>query len=186
MPARSVSMGTAPSATKIVAQLGAAPDAVYLPVGGGDGLFGLHAGFTDLRHAGLIDRLPRMIGVRTAVLVALSIARDEVGGHALAAVRESQGEFVTVSERQVLDAVTELQRAGVSAEPASAAALAGLALRHEPTMVAVCVVTGHGLKSGVSPRRHQLTVGLARARQQLQVGWPAPGTRCKWGLASTG
>jgi threonine synthase len=42
-----------------------APDAVVVPVGGGDAFFGAWKGFTEFHDAGYIDSLPRMIAAET-------------------------------------------------------------------------------------------------------------------------
>jgi len=121
---------------------------VYVPVGGGDGIYGIHRGFEDLVHSGLIDRVPRLVGVRTRSPAALSIARDEVGEHAVGAVSASGGELRFANHAQIVAAVGELAQLGIHAEPASAAAVAGLLATggSERAGDVVCVVTGSGLK----------------------------------------
>ena len=57
--------GKKTAALEIWAQLGfQVPDAVVVSVGDGVILGGVHKGFLDLSRAGLIDRLPRLIGVQ--------------------------------------------------------------------------------------------------------------------------
>jgi threonine synthase len=57
--------GKKTAALEIWAQLGGtAPDAVLVSVGDGVILGGLHKGFVDLKRAGLIKRLPQLIGCR--------------------------------------------------------------------------------------------------------------------------
>ncbi len=133
---------------EIVGALGRAPVEVYVPVGGGDGVYGIHRGFEDLVHSGLIDRVPRLVGVRTRSPAALSIAGDEVGEHAVRAVSASGGQLRLVSHAQIVAAVGELAQLGIHAEPASAAAVAGLLASRGSGRAgdAVCVVTGSGLK----------------------------------------
>ena len=53
-------------AYEVVAQLGAAPDVVVTPVGGGDMLAAQWRGYLELKRAGVITRLPRMIAVNRA------------------------------------------------------------------------------------------------------------------------
>jgi threonine synthase len=71
---------------------------------------------------------------------------------ALRAVRESGGTFVAVPDEAILDAVREAgRRAGMFAEPAGAAGLAGLRHAVERGIVgrresALAVITGSGLK----------------------------------------
>jgi len=52
-------------AYEVVAALGRPPDVVVVPVGGGDGIYGIHRGFAELKRAGDIPSIPRMVGVRT-------------------------------------------------------------------------------------------------------------------------
>jgi len=55
--------GTATFAYELFEQVGRAPDAVVAPLGGGTLLLGVHLGFARLLAAGLIDRVPRLVGV---------------------------------------------------------------------------------------------------------------------------
>jgi threonine synthase len=151
------------------------PDVVVVPVGDGCILGGVAKGFRDLLDLGLIERLPRLVGVQAegsraladawrkgsercepagahtvADSISVSVPRDQ--RKALRAVRESQGAFVTVSDEAILEAMSVLAaRAGIFVEPAAAAAYAGL-LRAgadgtvEPGEETVLVLTGHGLK----------------------------------------
>jgi len=143
--------GKKTAAFEIYEQLGdRAPDAVVVPVGDGCILGGVYKGFRDLRDLAWIDRMPRLIGVQAAGSAALadawrrgedrcaeiaaatladsicvSVPRDQV--KALRAVRETGGLFVSVSDEAILDAMSLLaRRAGIFAEPAAAASLAGL------------------------------------------------------------
>lgn len=128
---------------------GKAPDWVVVPVGDGCILGGVHKGFADLRGAGLIGALPRLLGVQAEGSAALAHAwragaercapvdartvadslavdcpRDQ--RKALRAVRESRGAFVTVSDDSILASQAALaSRAGLLVEPAAAAPLAG-------------------------------------------------------------
>ena len=151
------------------------PEVVAVSVGDGCIIGGLAKGFADLAGAGLISRVPRLIGVQAEGSNALALAYergDEApraisaqtladsisvdlprdGRKALRAVRESGGTFVTVSDEAILRAQVELARAtGVFAEPAGATCVAGLtalAARGDldPETHCVAIVTGHGLK----------------------------------------
>jgi threonine synthase len=127
-----------------------------------------------MRALGLIDRLPRMLGVQAEgarpLVDAFREGRDVVPGpartladsievghprnwrKALRAVRESGGAFVAVSDEAIVDAMREAgRRAGVFGEPAGVAGLAGLKRAAEEGIVgrresALAVVTGSGLK----------------------------------------
>jgi len=151
-------------------------DVVIVPVGDGVILAGVAKGFADLERAGLISRLPRLVAVQprgaAAVVQALSDGADDVtpvaGAHSVAdslvveaprnarlclrRVRESGGAGVAVSDEAILAAIARLARTtGVFAEPAAAAALAGLEAALDQGLVdrgerVVLLVTGSGLK----------------------------------------
>ncbi|MQA81025.1 MAG: threonine synthase [Streptosporangiales bacterium] len=129
-----------------------APDVMVHPVGTGGGLWGAWKGFRELQRMGVIDRLPRMIGVQPAasaplvrafqdgqtiagahgdasLTVAQSIAGDapiQGGTRVLRAIYESGGRAVAVDDRDLFEAMRLLGREGVAAEPSAAASVAGL------------------------------------------------------------
>ena len=139
-----------------------APDVVFVSVGDGCIIGGLHKGFKDLLALGFIDSIPRIIGVQaegssylyeawknkediltkppvSGLTVADSISaglpRDRI--KALAAVTKTDGTYVQVSDEEILAAVPELARGvGVFAEPAGACAYAGLVKAVEQGLVA--------------------------------------------------
>ena len=173
-----MSEGKKTASYEIAEALGwAAPDAVIVSVGDGCIIGGLHKGFFDLHQLGWIDRMPRLIGVQAegsnylaaawedgsdvlskppidASTVADSISaglpRDRL--KAMRAVVDTSGGYVTVSDDEILAAIGELaQRTGVFAEPAAAAAYAGLsgAMAQDlldPDDRVVVLSTGSGLK----------------------------------------
>jgi threonine synthase len=127
------------------------PDMMIAPVGDGPTLVALEKGFDELVSCGLAERRPRLVGVQAercqpltrawlgapagpaeldpAATVAdgIAVVRPAVGDAVLAAVRRDGGGMVAASDDQLLGAVAALARwAGVGAEPAGAAALAGL------------------------------------------------------------
>ncbi|MDR2174016.1 MAG: threonine synthase [Burkholderiales bacterium] len=153
-----------------------APDAVIVPVGNGSLVLGCHTGFGELRNAGLIDRLPRIIAVQAArcaplarawqqwmndsvpvekgitIAEGVAIATPVRGRAVLAAVRETDGLFVTVEENEILDGIKTMASAGLYIEPASAVAPAALTkLRAQRDVGAddtvVVELTGSGLKA---------------------------------------
>jgi len=158
-----------------------APDVVFVPVGDGCIIGGVHKGLRDLRALGWIDQMPRIFGVQaegSAPLVeawekrlgplemepvdAHSVADSIVAGlprdriKALRAVRESDGAYVRVNDEEILAAIPTLaQGCGVFAEPAAAAAYAGLVKALDLGMVdsgerVVVLSTGSGLKDVAS------------------------------------
>lgn len=170
--------GKKTAAMEIAEQLGwRAPDVLIVSVGDGNILAGQYKGFADLHALGWIDRVPRLIGVQaegSSALVrawkkktspvdmmpapaetiadSINVALPRDRAKALRAVRASEGAFVAVSDAEILTAIPELAReAGVFAEPAAAAALAGLrrarAMGYIQTGECVALlITGSGLK----------------------------------------
>jgi threonine synthase len=138
---------------EICEQLGwEVPDRIFVSVGDGCIIGGLHKGFKDMLALGWIDRVPRLMGVQAAGSAALYTAwrqnidpldmtpieahtiadsisaglpRDRI--KAMRAVVETAGAFVSVTDQEILSAIPILaQDAGVFAEPAGAAPYAGL------------------------------------------------------------
>ncbi len=161
-----------------------APDVVFVPVGDGCIIGGVHKGLRDLLALGWIDHMPRIMGVQaegSAPLVAAweegldplemepveahSVADSIVAGlprdriKALRAVRESDGAYVSVRDDEILEAIPALaQGCGVFAEPAAAAAYAGLVKALDLGMIdaserVVVLSTGSGLKDVASVMR---------------------------------
>ncbi len=157
--------GQKTAAFEICDALGRAPEALAIPVGNAGNITAYWAGFTEYRSAGRIDRLPKMIGVQAegaaplvtghpveqprTVASAIRIGRPASWDGASTAVRESGGQFLSVSDDEILAAQSLLARDGLFVEPASAASVAGvlkLAQRGQVGREVVCVLTGHGLK----------------------------------------
>ncbi len=166
-------------ALEIAEQLGwEVPDYVALSVGDGCTIAGVWKGFKDLYGAELIDRLPRLISVQAqgccpinraletgrpvepmgentiADSIAVGVPRNP--DKAMAAVRESNGLTVEVSDEEIFSAMRLLGRScGVFGEPAGAAGTAGLVRACEKGLLpanatVVSIVTGNGLKDTAS------------------------------------
>jgi threonine synthase len=157
------------------------PDLMIVPVGDGPTLVALDKGFAELVGRGLAERRPRLIGVQAercqplvrawlgtsagpaeldpAATVAdgIAVVRPAIGDAVLDAVRRGDGGMVAVGDGLLLGAVATLaRRAGVGAEPAGAAALAGLEPAIEAGLAArsetvVLLVTGREVKVGGPP-----------------------------------
>jgi threonine synthase len=150
------------------------PDVILVPVGDGVIISGVYKAFYDLKAAGLIARLPRLVCVqaersaaihhyietgkyrdaRRPITIADSISVSVPSNAHMArrAVTESRGFSITVSDNEILLGQRTLaEKTGVFAEPASATTVAALKkLRHSellhPKEQIVLLLTGHGLK----------------------------------------
>ena len=125
------------------------PLTVFVSVGDGNIISGIHKGFKDLQALGWMERLPRIIGVQaegsaaianafhagtekiipiSANTIADSISVDlpRDGVRAVRAARETGGTYILVSDGEILQAIAALGPQGIFAEPAGATAYAGL------------------------------------------------------------
>jgi threonine synthase len=176
---------------EIAEQLGfKTPDYVAISVGDGCTIAGVWKGFKDLYAVGLIDKLPRLISVQASGCCPVNRAIERsVNGHpapiewmdentladsiavgaprngdkALAAIRESNGITINVSDEEILAAMRLLGRsAGVFGEPAGVTGTAGLVKAAAQGLIpadalVVSVVTGNGLKDVVSAQKAAAT-----------------------------
>jgi threonine synthase len=147
--------GQKTAAFEIVEELGAAPDVLALPYGGGGNLCAYARGFDE---AG--EGLPRLVGGEASdragtVASAIRITRPVHEEQAARAIGASEGSLVSLADDEILDAWRELAREeGVLCEPSSAAGLAALGRTElEPGTRVVCVITGHGLKDADTAAR---------------------------------
>jgi threonine synthase len=153
-----------------------APDNIVTPCGAGSNVLGCAIGFAELLRAGQIAKSPRIFAVQPencgpiaasflagtdqevetpitptiaeGTAIAKPIRRREV----IAALRDSLGRAVLVSEAAIESALFDLARTGVYVEPTSAQVVAGfLKLLAEggigPEETTVLVMTGSGLKA---------------------------------------
>ena len=151
-----------------------APLTVFVSVGDGNIISGIHKGFKDLLALGWIARMPRIIGVQAEGSAAIANAfRDDTeeitpvsantladsisvdlprdGVRAVRAARETGGTYITVPDQDILGAIGELGKMGVFAEPAGATAYAGLVKAAAAGVVGpedpiLVLNTGSGLK----------------------------------------
>ncbi|MFD1534136.1 threonine synthase [Pseudonocardia aurantiaca] len=178
------------------------PDAMIVPVGDGPTLVALDKGFAELVSCGLAERQPRLIGVQAercqplvkawlgapagpaeldpagTVADGIAVLRPAIGDAVLDAVGRSGGAMVAVSDSALLNAVATLAgRAGVGAEPAGAAALAGLESAVESGLTdrsetVVLLVTGREVKAAgppADPSRVAVVEKLDEVEQALAV-----------------
>ncbi len=169
-----------------------APDAVFVSVGDGSIIGGVHKGLKDLRALGWIETMPRIFGIQAAgsdylvqafendedVVTKPPISADTVADSisadlprdrvkAMAAVKETGGAYLRVGDDEILAAIPTLARgSGVFAEPAGAAAYAGLEAAVSRGLVGagdrvVVLSTGSGLKDVASAMRAVTAAGTS-------------------------
>jgi threonine synthase len=151
---------------------------VICPVGAGSILLGLYKGFTELRQAGIIDRLPRLFAAQAANICpvyqayerhdtdvppvpssrptlaeGIALPRPVRGAMLLRALRETGGGVAAVSEEEIREGLHTLGRRGICVEPTSAVVLKALEHLEDAGTVhadeqVVLVLSGFGLKAG--------------------------------------
>jgi threonine synthase len=160
-------------AAEVVEDLGGvAPDVVVVPSAYSDGLYGIWKGMTELRDLGVVKRVPRMIAAEpfgplaNALEKALDAPEAVTGGESvafsiasrygtfqgLAALRESGGAGVRITDEGLFEAQRALGREeGLFVEPSSAATVTAVmhlvgrkAIDRDATVV--IVLTSGGLK----------------------------------------
>ena len=155
-----------------------APDNVLIPVGAGSLALGCSIGFNELKRAGAIEYLPRLLLAQPenvsplarafeagdaavtdaawepTIAEGTAITRPVRDREVLAAVRESGGTIVAVPETEIAPAVRLLARHGLYTEPTGAIVIAALPrLSIDPQETTVTVLTGSGLKSAATMAR---------------------------------
>ncbi|MGI3171608.1 threonine synthase [Pseudooceanicola sp. C21-150M6] len=153
------------------------PDVIVLPLGNGAAVFSPWKALCELHAIGLIDRVPRIVGVQfdacAPIARAFEAGEDRIrpferkpsfsstlmhekplsAGLALAAVRESGGMAIKVSDDEVRCAMSSLAlHGGLFAEPAGAISLAGAMKLLRDGRISgseriVCLVSGSGLNT---------------------------------------
>ncbi len=148
--------------------LGASPDYLIIPVGNAGNITAYWMGFKEYYEKKIVASLPQMVGFQAAgaaplvlghpvekpetIATAIRIGRPARGEEALKAAEESDGTIDKVTDEDIINAYKLLaSREGIFAEPASAAAVAGLIKKaragyFSANAACVVVLTGHGLK----------------------------------------
>lgn len=150
------------------------PLTVFVSVGDGNIISGIHKGFKDLMALGWIPNMPRIIGVQaegsaaianafhantelitpvsaTTMADSISVDLPRDGVRAVRAAKQTNGTYITVSDDEIIKSIAELGKMGVFAEPAGATAYAGLVKATSSGVVRsddpiLVVNTGSGLK----------------------------------------
>jgi threonine synthase len=122
---------------------------IFVSVGDGNIISGLKKGFRELAELGWVKQMPRLFGVQAdgsaaianafdakteeimpvqanTIADSLSVDMPSDGLRALRAATQTGGAYLKVSDAEILSAIADLGRIAVFAEPAGAAAYAGL------------------------------------------------------------
>jgi threonine synthase len=151
-----------------------APLSIFVSVGDGNIISGIHKGFKDLLALGWIPNMPRIIGVQaegsaaianafhgntetitpvsaTTLADSISVDLPRDGVRAVRAAKQTDGTYITVPDEEIIKAIAELGKLGIFAEPAGATAYAGLVKATASGVVksddpVLVMNTGSGLK----------------------------------------
>jgi threonine synthase len=175
------------------------PLSIFVSVGDGNIISGIHKGFKDLQRLGLIDQTPRIFGVQstgsaaianafhagtetitpvsaTTLADSISVDLPRDGVRAVRAARETGGSYVLVSDEEILASIAALGVAGIFAEPAGATSYAGLVKALDlglidPQEPALVINTGSGLKDVKSATRAAGEATIIEPSLQAVKGW---------------
>jgi threonine synthase len=147
---------------------------IFVSVGDGNIISGIHKGFKDLLALGWINAVPRIFGVQAegsaaianaflantekitpvaaqtlADSISVDLPRD--GVRAVRAASQTGGSYLLVSDAEILAAIAALGKAGIFAEPAGATSYAGLVKAVQDGWIGeddpvLVINTGSGLK----------------------------------------
>ena len=147
---------------------------VFVSVGDGNIISGIHKGFKDLQALGWLKNMPRLFGIQaegsaaianaffknnevinavkaTTLADSISVDLPRDGLRALRAATQTGGRYITVSDDAILAAIARLGKEGIFAEPAASTAYAGLAKAVQEGIIlpddpVLVMITGSGLK----------------------------------------
>ena len=160
---------------------------VFVSVGDGNIISGIHKGFRDLHTLGWLTHMPKIFGVQStgsaAIANAFAAGTEEIkpvsastmadsisvdmpsdGLRALRAATHTGGAYITVEDEAIIQAIADLGKVGVFSEPAAATAYAGLKK-----------AVGEGLLNSNAPALALLTgSGLKDVKAAMQAAGEAP------------
>lgn len=147
---------------------------VFVSVGDGNIISGLHKGFKDLHALGWMETMPRIFGIQsegsaavanafhagtetitpvsaTTIADSISVDLPRDGVRAVRAATQTGGKYITVKDEEIIAAIAELGKVAIFAEPAGATAYAGLCKAVKeghigPEDPVLVMNTGSGLK----------------------------------------
>lgn len=154
---------------------------VFVSVGDGNIIAGIHKGFRDLLALGWLKQSPRIFGVQAegsaAIANAFQAQNEEIkavsadtmadsisvdmpsdGLRALRAATQTNGAYITVTDAEILEAIPLLGAEGIFAEPAGATAFAGVKAALKSDLIqeddpVLALNTGSGLKDIAAARK---------------------------------
>jgi len=170
--------GTKTLAFEIAEQMGwSSPDSIICPCGNGGVYLGLFVGFSELIEQGIVDSMPRLLGVQSSacppihnayrqgtdfvsgfsqtektMAEGVCLAKPVRGKLILRALRQSRGSFEKVKDEEVMKGMKLLASRGIFVEPTSAIVMPALEKFMQSGAVGknektVIVLTGSGLKA---------------------------------------
>ena len=150
------------------------PLCIFVSVGDGNIISGLHKGFKDLMNLGWLKQMPRIFGIQSEksaaianayfadtekiVPVAATTLADSIsvdlprdGVRAVRAAKTTGGAYITVTDDDIIKGIGELGRYGIFVEPAGATSFMGLRKAISSGVIqdddpVVVINTGNGLK----------------------------------------
>ncbi len=149
-----------------------APDYLFAPVGSGSQILGIYIGLREMKMAGIIDRFPKLVAVQSercsplkdyiegkqtsvpsdnpSIAEGIAIQKPVRLKQIVEAVIKTGGDFVTVDDATIIEALKASALQGIYIEPSSASAVAALKQYIGKTRQGqriVIVLTGTGLKA---------------------------------------
>jgi threonine synthase len=147
---------------------------IFVSVGDGNIISGIHKGFKDLQALGWLEQMPRLMGVQsdasaaianafdakseeiipvqaTTIADSISVDLPRDGVRAVRAATQTGGSYIKVPDEEILKAIAILGRVGIFAEPAGSTAYAGMLRALEQGLITpddpvLVMNTGSGLK----------------------------------------
>jgi threonine synthase len=150
------------------------PACIFVSVGDGNIISGIHKGFKDLQNLGWLKQMPRIFGVQseksaaianafmadtevitpvsaTTIADSISVDLPRDGVRAVRAAKQTNGSYILVPDEEIIQAIASLGKVGIFAEPAGSTAYAGLVKAKNSGLISdndpvVVLNTGNGLK----------------------------------------
>jgi threonine synthase len=147
---------------------------VFVSVGDGNIISGIHKGFKDLFELGWLTQMPRLFGIQseesaavanayfadseeiipieaTTIADSISVDLPRDGVRAVRAAKQTGGAYITVPDSDIIASIADLGKVGIFAEPAGSTAYAGLKKAIQQGLITssdpvVVINTGNGLK----------------------------------------